>query len=223
MKRSTLLTLASLLFFVWSAVAFAADSRSEEITILPLGDSITQGGGSFTCYRQILVPELEKRQANVRFVGPNQDKTSAHAGYGGKNAKYLRSIVRDVYTQFPADVVLLHAGHNCFSEDKPVAGLVEDTEAIIATIRSLNPQVTILLAQVIPAGKLPKYDYLPELNQQLAVLAKRLASETSPLILVNQAEGFDWKTDTVADHVHPNAAGAQKMADKWLAALLPLL
>ncbi len=194
-----------------------------ELTVLPLGDSITEGGASFTCYRQVLVPELKKRGARVRFVGPRQDQVSAHAGYGGKNANHLRGIIESVYTRFPADVVLLHAGHNCFSEDEPVAGIVEDTGAIIATIRAINPEAIILLAQVIPAGKLPKYDYLPALNRELAVLAERLDSDRSPVILVNQAEGFDWRTDTVADRVHPNGNGAAKMAEKWLEALLPLL
>jgi lysophospholipase L1-like esterase len=53
--------------------------------------------------------------------------------------------------------------------------------------------------------------------------AKRLAERGCNIILVNQAEGFDWETDTVKDHVHPNASGAKKMAAKWMEALLPLI
>ena len=41
--------------------------------------------------------------------------------------------------------------------------------------------------------------------------------------MVDQATGFDWKTDTVDDHVHPNAAGAAKMAARWLEALMPVV
>ncbi|MDT8390067.1 MAG: GDSL-type esterase/lipase family protein [Lentisphaeria bacterium] len=198
--------------------------RAEEATtILALGDSITQGGANFVCYRDVLVPALREKNLAVEFIGPHKDATSAHAGYGGKNTAYLLSVAQEIYSEYPADIVMIHSGHNSFSEDKPVPGIVRDTEAIIGTIRTINPEAKILLAQVIPAGKLPKYSYIPELNQALASLANRMAKNGVDITLVDQADGFDWRTDTVDDTVHPNAAGAKKMAQKWLAALLPTL
>jgi hypothetical protein len=64
-----------------NVVACAAEPPS----ILALGDSITQGGKTFVCYRQILVPELRKRGVAFQWIGPRKDLTSAHAGYGGRN------------------------------------------------------------------------------------------------------------------------------------------
>ncbi len=96
-------------------------------TILALGDSITGGGRQFVCYRQVLIPELRKKNVAFRFVGPLQDAASAHAGYGGKNTKHLRGISKELYSKYPADIVLLHSGHNSFSSDKPVGGIVRDT------------------------------------------------------------------------------------------------
>lgn len=203
------------------AVGFPA-LAGEAPTVLAFGDSITEGGKSFVCYRQVLVPELRKKNIAFEFIGPNNDATSAHAGYGGKNTAYLLSISKKTYSEYPADIVMIHSGHNSFSKDKPVPGIVRDTESIIRNIRELNPDVIILLAQVIPSGKLPKYSYIPELNNGLESLAKRLQAEGVHIKLVNQADGFDWKTDTVPDKVHPNAAGAKKMAEKWMSALLAL-
>ena len=200
-----------------------AQEGTMKTTILAIGDSITQGGKSFSCYRQVLIPALIKQGLAFEFIGPTKDATSPHAGYGGRNTKYLLSISKDVYIKYPADIVLIHSGHNSFSKDKPVQGIIRDTRAMIETISALNPKVTILLAQVIPAGKLPKYSYIPELNQELKVLSQRLISKNFKVILVNQADGFDWKTDTISDKVHPNASGAKKMAVKWMDALLPLL
>lgn len=189
-------------------------------TILALGDSITQRTDS---YRSILVPELTKNGFAFEFIGPNKDAISSHAGYGGKNTKYLLSISKEIYTRFPGDIVLIHSGHNSFSSDKPVPGIVDDTQAIIENIRRINPKVVILLAQVIPSGKLPKYSYIPELNKELKALAERLTAKDSKVIPVDLTDGFDWKTDTVSDMVHPNAAGARKMAAKWMDALTPLI
>ena len=123
----------------------------------------------------------------------------------------------------PADIVLLHSGHNHTVEEQPVAGIVAATEKLIAAFRAANPRVTVLLAQVIPAGKLPKYAYLPELNRALALLAARLDAPAQRVLLVDQATGFDWRTDTVEDRVHPNARGAEKMAAGWFAALEQIL
>ena len=64
----------------------------DSTTILAIGDSITQGGKTFICYRQVLIPELRKRNLDFTFICPNQDAVSAHAGYGGKNTRYLLSI-----------------------------------------------------------------------------------------------------------------------------------
>jgi lysophospholipase L1-like esterase len=196
---------------------------AEPPTILAIGDSITHGGKGFVCYRQILIPQLSQREIKVDFIGPKKDDTSAHARYGGKSTKDLLDISKDIYSQYPADIVLIHSGHNSFNKNKPIPGIIRDTKAIIDTMREINPDVTILLAQVIPAGKLPKYSYIPELNKQLATLTLRLVKEGKKIILVNHADGFDWKTDTIADKVHPNASGAKKMAAKWMESLLPLL
>lgn len=192
-------------------------------TILALGDSITEGAEYFVCYRQVMLPELKERGIAAEFIGPRKDATSAHAGYSGKNTHYLRSILDEVYRQHPADIVLLHSGHNSFSRDEPVPGIVCDTRAIIESLERINPDVMVLLAQVIPSGKLPKYSYIPELNRELELLAEELSARGSAVVLVNQADGFDWKSDTVEDRVHPNASGARKMAAKWIAALEPIL
>jgi lysophospholipase L1-like esterase len=204
-------------------VWFAALSghAGEAPTVLTLGDSITAGGSSFSCYREFLVPALEKR--GVRFIGPQRDTISAHAGYGGRNSAFLRDKIGEIYRAHPADFVLIHAGHNNFAESNPVPRVVADTVSIVETIRDINPGAVILLGQVIPSGKLPKYSYIPELNRELATLAARLKGRGDGIVVVDHADGFQWERDTVDDKVHPNTLGAKKMAGKWMDALSPLL
>ncbi len=197
--------------------------RAEPVKILPIGDSITEGGGQL-CYRPGLAKLLKDAGHDVTFVGPKEAPAGLrHGGYGGKNAEQIAELYTGFHAATPADIVLIHAGHNHFAEEKPVPGILLATESMIANARKANPKVTILLAQVITSGKLPKYSYLPELNQQLAKLATKLHRPDQRVILVDQATGFDWRTDAVADLVHPNAQGAARMAARWFQALMPLL
>ena len=193
-------------------------STFAESSILCIGDSITEGGKSFKVYRFPLNDLLKKAGFKYRFVGSKENAEEGvslkHDGYGGKNTQFLKENIEKIYKANPADFVLLHAGHNNFARDKPVARIISDTKEIIKEIQKINPRAVILLAQVIPSGKLPKYSYIPELNRQLS----RLSIE--PYIMtVNIAKGFDWQTDTVADKVHPNKKGAEKMAAAWFEAL----
>lgn len=197
------------------------------VRIMAVGDSITEGADFFSTYRYPLRDRLRAAGCAFEFVGTRTSDTPAgrlaHEGYGGKNTEQLAQIVPEHFRAHPADIVLLHSGHNHTAEEQPVPGIIAATEQLIAAFRAVNPRVIVLLAQVIPAGKLPKYSYLPALNTALAALAARLDTPAQRVILVDQATGFDWTTDTVADHVHPNQQGAQKMADAWFRALQPLL
>lgn len=191
------------------------------------GDSITEGSATFSCYRLPLAEKLRAAHYDVTFVGTRATDSPLgplrHEGYGGKNTEALLELIPPHFKEHPADIVLLHSGHNHTVEEKPVPGIVAATEKLIAAFRATNPRVTVLLAQVIPAGKLPKYEYLPDLNAALAQLAKRLDRPDQRVILVDQATGFDWHTDTVDDHVHPNPSGAAKMADVWFTVLQKIL
>ena len=205
-----------------AGVILGAPPESRVWRIMPVGDSITEGGASFSTYRPLLAEKLRAAGLAFEFVGSRGSEDFRHEGYGGKNVEFLAATVPAQFAKTPADLVLLHAGHNHFDTERPIPGILAATERLIASFRTINPNVIVLLAQVIPAGKLPKYSYLPELNAELARLAVRLDTPAQPVHLVDQATGFDRHTDTIADLVHPNAAGAAKMAARWFEALLPV-
>ena len=75
---------------------------------------------------------------------------------------------------------------------------------------------------VIPSGKLPKYGYIPELNQAEVLLVRELHRPDAPVMMVDQYTGFDPQKDTIMDKVHPAAQGAEKMASRWFMALRPM-
>jgi acetyl esterase len=207
------------------------EDKTKVVTIMPLGDSITEGSNSFDSYRYSLMEKLLNAGYQVKYIGskttrPLKDSplgTLAHEGYSGLNVGFFAKKINELYQKNPADILLIHAGHNQFADKLPIPGMLKDTRSIISTVRTINPKVIILLAQVIPSGKLPKYSYIPEFNSELEKLVQELHSTEQPLILVNQADGFNWETDTGADHVHPNSKGSEKMAQKWFEALQKIL
>ncbi len=197
----------------------------KRLSILGLGDSITEGSDFFHCYLYPLWEKLLAGGYEVDFVGPRESKcrigTLKHAGFGGKHAEFLDAAIDTLYRNHPADIVLLHTGHNHFDTENPVAGIVAAQESIIRKIKAIRPEAKILVAQVITSGKLPKYSYIPALNTALAQMVGRIGS--ADVVLVDQASGFDWETETIHDKVHPNAAGAEQMASVWYDAIHKLV
>ncbi|MBI4892473.1 MAG: hypothetical protein HY821_17745 [Acidobacteria bacterium] len=215
------------LLFTCLAMAQAPKPEARAWTILPLGDSMTECSRDYGCYRTELARMIAQAGYHAKFVGSRHNdwepEAMRHDGYSGKTAEFLAGEMERIYTANPADVILLHSGHNHFIEEAPIPGIVEASERIIRIARQVNPRVIVLLAQVVEVGKLPKYAYIPDLNREIAKLAQRLDTRSQSVVLVNQAAGFDYRTDTVADLVHPNAQGARKIASRWFEALQPIL
>ncbi len=203
----------------------ARENSSKHYTVMGLGDSITEGGENFRSYLFPLWERLFSGGYHFDFIGPRAAKcrigTLNHCGFSGKNAEFLDARIDSIYRLYPADVVLLHSGHNHFDTEKPVAGIIRAQQSIIRKIRAINPDVKILVAQVIPSGKLPKYSYIPELNKNIARMVRNMHNPN--VILVDQARGFDWQKYTIADKVHPNTDGADRMAAVWFDALKKVL
>lgn len=209
------------------ALVLPAAAAEKIVRIMPVGDSITEGGSTFSNWRYPLWEKLYAAGYLVEYVGsrksPSRIGDLFHEGYGGKNSAFLAATVPANFKKTPADIVLLHAGHNHFAEEKPVPGIVRDTEAMITAFRAVNPKVIVLLAQPITSSKLPKYSYIPELHGALSDLAAKITRPSSPVIIVPQGDGFDPAKDAIADGVHPNESGARKMADQWFKALFKVL
>ena len=200
-------------------------AQTKPTTILPLGDSITQGGSNFESYTIPLWQMLTQEGYAIQFLGEKSKRVNnveiRNCGYSGQKVEYLESRIEELYQKYPADVVLLHAGHNHFIEENPVAGMVAAHRSIIEKIRKINPDAKILVAEVITSGKLPKYSYIPDLNLSLRQMVKEIGSKN--VILVNQAKGWDWQKHTIQDKVHPNKEGSRRIAKRWMKSLRKLL
>ena len=215
-----------------SAGAGATPPSSWRIAFL--GDSITEN----TCTSLLVYDLLRKAgHSNFDFVGTKQNQQSCgvdnpdrdvegHGGYlvteivgsGPKASELPMWCAAD-----KADVALMHFGTNDAwnTGTVPLENIISAFSEVIATLRQAQPNVIVLVAQIIPLEP----DNCPDcpgraraLNDMIPMWAASESTPESPVHVVDQWTGFDAAADTT-DGVHPNMQGAQKMAATWLAAL----
>lgn len=214
--------------------------------IMPLGDSITQGGQGYCAYRYELWFDLLQAGYDVAFVGgrnftndgspnlawyPNYLTTfdRDHEGYWGWRTDQIAGIITAAVASSQPDIILIHLGTNDIGQSGASGVASADTylRQIIGAIRSVAPSTTLLLAQVIPIGPGTSYfanaAQVAPLNTVIADIAADSSSAASPIVLVDQNAGFDLGTMMQSDGLHPNLAGEARMSGIWQAALAPLL
>jgi hypothetical protein len=212
------------------------------VKVMPLGDSITSGTGDYASYRCVLYKSMVAKGYSVNFTGTSQGQwgildykdtpppaycndfdwgNEGHSGWrvdhilkGDLENNSWPGKLSDWATLKMPDVVLVHLGTNDLGQGQSVESTVSELGQVIDTLRAANPNVKILLAQIIPGKDIPN---VPALNAALPGLAANKWRKNSPVLIVDQYTGFDIATDTRSDGVHPNESGEQKMAAKWLA------
>ncbi|MFC1585982.1 GDSL-type esterase/lipase family protein [Fibrobacterota bacterium] len=210
--------------------------------IMPLGNSITEGVSSVSSYRRYLDNLLRNTGLLFDMVGSmsnHRDNAVApstfdydvdHEGHWSREADWILPRIGDYARAHAPDMVLMHLGTNdLLHEQDAIGARVERTigelSGIIDTLRASNPDIKIALAQIIPTISGELTDPTAEvtaLNAALADLPAQLSTVQSPVVPVDQYTGFDTGTDLI-DNYHTNEPGAQKMAQKWFAAIDELL
>ncbi len=204
------------------------------VAILPLGDSITHGGNgdggiSYPTYRAWLYQDLRMLGYDVDFVG-SLDKPDAPAGSDPDNEGHPAYTSGQILAELPAwleaypapNIALVHLGTNDVLEGVPSARTVTDLTSIIGVLRSRNPSMTILVAQIIPTSVGSTNTAIEALNREIAGLAT-LSTVQSPVVIVDQYSGYDGDADNQEGGVHPLTSGEKKMAARWEGALFPVL
>src|SRR5688572_22765178 len=119
------------------------EKKEKAFSVLGLGDSITEGGPDFFSYLFPLDSLLKQNGYQTHFIGPRlailKGDTLHNAGFSGKTAEFLAKSIDSVYAVYPADIILLHSGHNHFQEEAPVGGIIQAQQKIIQDVKSKTP------------------------------------------------------------------------------------
>lgn len=206
----------------------SASRSSATVKIMPLGDSITESSKGHNSYRYYLWHLLIDSGFHVDFVGSkhgvgggpaaDSDFDMDHEGHAGWRTDEILNHIQEWAAAASPDVVLLHIGTNDVCQRRSVASTVNNISGIIDALRTVNPHVRILLAELINSSNCPP----GALNASVPALVADKNRQESPITLVDQFSGFDPATMT-DDGTHPNAAGDSRMAARWFDQLAPVL
>jgi acyl-CoA thioesterase I len=207
------------------------DQATEEpasIRIMPLGDSITCSVSRQSSCRYWLWDLLYEAGHAVDFVGDlsgvrygspgNADFDQDHSGHWGWRADTVASHVVRRAREAEPEIVLLHIGTNDMIWRQSINSTLDAIAGIIFGLRSVDPDIRVVLAQIIPSQSARLNERIEQLNARIPVLAGRLTTERSPVVVVDHWSALDPRVD-LRDRVHPNTSGERKLAVAWFDAL----
>ncbi len=195
------------------------------ITIMPLGDSITHASRETGNYRCKLWNMLEDI-GTFEFVGSMQGLVHGgqgeycdidHEGHAGWTSDQVLELITGDYKDYSADIVLIHLGTNDLAADQSEGSTVYEISKVIEKLRSQNQLLVTFVAGIIPNYLEDNQYQTIELNRRILNMANSLTTVQNPVIYVDQFS--DFTEGDMVDRLHPNDAGAEKLAHNWFIAL----
>jgi len=235
------------------AVSFLlpAHLAANTLSVMQMGDSITQGVRGECGYRRALSQALSKNPGcAVNFVGSRSGagdnsntpidvckaQNNPHEATPGIRAEQLLNTIDSRINNEQPDVVMLHIGSNDIYKDRTVADTLTDVNTLLDRVFANQPNATVVVSNVIPWSEEspdpifyapfdnPNRDMLGDtslLSAGLAALVNTRTAAGDSVNLANVRDNFDNDLMTV-DGVHPNPVGEAHIANKMMNALYEL-
>jgi lysophospholipase L1-like esterase len=221
-------------------------TNGDPCKILPLGDSITHGFASSDDggYRSPLFKLVAAANQKVTFTGslrngPTQVSGQTfprnHEGHDGWGISRVNpnsggSVGLTTVIPTPAlassnggipHIILLHIGTND-SGTYSASQLEGDLRGLIDKVIAAAPDALVVVAQIVPLGY-GTNAVIKAYNQAIPGIVQAEVAAGKHVVLVDMFTGFNVSTMIGSDSVHPNDSGYQFMANRWYAAVGPLL
>ena len=208
---------------------------ADQIRILPLGDSITEGvgwpeGGG---YRAVLRQKLSDAGYDVKFVGNNTSNNAGiegfvHEGHGGWKIYDIREHLSEwMCTMEDPHVILLLIGTNDLTWHFDNKNILYRLGGLLDELAEKQPSAKIIVSTLLPRTEDFDGKYIKPYNDGLpAVVAEHQAKGQSVTMIDLNSQLVRGKPEVggdFPDELHPNEGGYRKMADGWLAGIQSVL
>ncbi|MFD5319616.1 SGNH/GDSL hydrolase family protein [Streptomyces sp. NPDC127098] len=202
-----------------TAHAAAQPGAAAGVRVMPLGDSITDGFNVPGGYRIGLWDRLVAAGTTVDFVGSMSNGPSSlgdrdHEGHSGWTIAGIDGNVSRWLSTYAPQTILLHIGTNDIYGPDP-GGAPNRLATLVNRITTQLPQSWLFLATITP---LPAWDQtVRAFNATIPGLVQSQVNAGRRVRLVDMYAALT--NADIADGVHPNATGYNKMAAAWYTAL----
>jgi len=210
----------ALLFSAGLAVGFSAQAESNGgVRVMPLGDSITDGFNVPGGYRIYLRHRMVAGGYTVDFVGSSSNGPPTlgdhdHEGHSGWRIDQLDANVVGWLQNSNPRTILLHIGTNDMNQNYDIANAPARLSALIDKIRANAPSAELFVAQITPVSDPTRESRVQAYNAAIPGVVAQKGARTH---LVDMHSAIT--TADLADGVHPNSSGCDKMAARWFSAL----
>lgn len=200
-----------------------------KVKIMPLGDSITEGGNSRDSgssatygYRGPLWTKLKLAGYRANFVGSLShgddykaiDNTfqTAHEGHWGKRIDEIAPNVTGYLDTYEPDIVLIHLGTNDIAQNQTPASTASEFGQLLDTIHTHSPLTHIVVTPIIQ--HVPIKQEITDYNNLIKTEIYNRTGDGWSVTMVTADANFDYDNDMV-DEYHPNNTGYSKIADQF--------
>jgi lysophospholipase L1-like esterase len=208
-----------------AAAAGVATARAESnggVRVMPLGDSITDGLTVPGGYRIGLWQRLVTPGYRVDFVGSLSNGPASlgdhdHEGHSGWRIDQIDANIVNWLHTFTPHTVLLHIGTNDVLQNFDLPNAPNRLSALIDHITATSPSAEVFVATIIPLSSGSAEAAARTYNAAIPGIVQSKVSAGRHVHLVDMHAALT--TGDLADGVHPNATGYDKMAATWFNAL----
>ncbi len=221
MRRSwklPLITLVAALLGVTAAgVAPASAASNTPLRVMPLGDSITWGVGSSTGngYRAPLWDRLAADGHPLDFVGTLRGGSMSdpdNQGHSGYRIDQIAALADASLTRYRPNVVTLEIGTNDLNGNYQPSTAPARLKSLVNQITAAAPDATVLVASLVVSTSGTVEQYRAAYNQAIPQIVSEAQAAGKHVAYVDMSR---LTTADLADALHPNDAGYQKMADAF--------
>ena len=207
----------------------STNSSTQPLKIMPLGDSNTEGWGSWDlgAYRddlwQLFENNSENTNFNVDFVGPHatgpQGFDRDNAGFSGWRIRDIDSAVDGWLNDAQPDMVLLEIGTNDILRDDNISTAPSRLNELIDNITNQLPNTQLLVGSIPPISRTEEQrQQAIEFNSHIPGIVDSKAAQGKNVSFVDIFSALT--PDDLQDGVHPTVEGYSKIADVWYDAIL---
>ena len=195
-------------------------SSIEPMKIMPLGDSNTEGWGSWDlgAYRDDLWQLFENSNYDVDFVGPHatgpQGFDRDNAGFSGWKINEIGSGVNGWLHDAQPDTVLLMIGTNDILRNDNIEKAPSRLNDLIDQITYELPDTQLLVGSIPPISRTKEQEQqVIRFNSYIPGIVDSKSAQGRNIAFVDIYSGLTF--DDLKDGVHPTVEGYSKVADIW--------